>query len=265
MARQTKRGLDYFSHDVTMFNDPKIKIIKAKHGLIGYAIYIRLLELIYDEHGYYINIDEDFNILFVDDNNIDLNVYINVLNDCIERGLFCSKIYKKYNVLTSERIQKNYMDATIRRQSVDMAKEYLMVNADILNDNVNINSLNVDNGTQRKGKESKVNKTNGYTIEFESLYKLYPRAENKAQTYINYNNLLKKYSVQELTTCVKRYTKKTKEDKTDKQYITSSSNFFGKKAVYVDFLDINYISKNNGESIINRDAPTVEVKNEVHT
>lgn len=153
MGRQPKRGLDFFSHDTDLFNDPKIKILKAKHGLVGYAVYLRLLELIYNENGYYITIDDDFNILFVDDNNIDIDVYINILNECINRGLFNKKVYDKYKVLTSERIQKHYLFATERRASVEFIKEYILINEDIFPENVNINSINANIGTQKKRKE----------------------------------------------------------------------------------------------------------------
>jgi hypothetical protein len=169
MARQTKVGLDYFSHDVDMLQDKKIKILKAKHGLIGYAIYLRLLEELYREDGYYLKIDEDFNILFSDDNKIDYNVYILILNDCIEKDLFNSKMYKKHNILTSERIQNNYISGTDRRKGVSYIKEYLLlkpkelhsekVNVIIESLNVNINSLNDNTGTQSKGKNSKEEKS----------------------------------------------------------------------------------------------------------
>ena len=71
MARKGKVGIDYFSHDVDMLQDKKIKIIKAKHGLVGYAVYLRLLEELYRENGYYLQIVEDFNILFSDENRLD--------------------------------------------------------------------------------------------------------------------------------------------------------------------------------------------------
>lgn len=166
MARQTKPGIDYFSHDVDMLQDKKIKIIKAKHGLMGYAIYIRLLEEVYRENGYYLQIDEDFNILFSDDNNIDYNVYILILNDCIEKGLFNKKMYDKHSILTSERIQSNYFSATERRKSVSFYKEYLIADPlqhyNIEKLNVYINSLNVNIGTQSKvkGKEKESKEDN---------------------------------------------------------------------------------------------------------
>ncbi len=152
MGRQVKKGIDYFSHDVNMLSDRKMKLLKAKHGLIGYAIYLRLLELLYEENGYYLKIDEEFNILFIDENNLEENVYINVLNDCINYNLFEENMYKNYSILTSKRIQSNYFSATERRKSVEIIKEYAL--AEIIN--VNINLINVDIGTQSKVKNSKV-------------------------------------------------------------------------------------------------------------
>ena len=168
MARKNKIGLDYFSHDVEMFNDIKIKFIKAKHGLIGYAIFLRLLENIYKENGYFIQIDDKFNILFADDNKLDIDVYINVLNDCINENLFNKEIYDKYKVLTSKRIQLNFLAGAERRKNIEFDKRFLMLSDEFLiNDNikiidVNINSENDDISTQKeiesKEKENKKEK-----------------------------------------------------------------------------------------------------------
>lgn len=164
MARKHKIGIDYFSHDVDMVNDRKLKLLKAKHGLIGYAIYLRLLEELYRDKGYYLKRDEEFDLIFANDNNVDINVYINVINDCINYELFDKKRHDAYNILTSRRIQSNYLDACKRRKSVDLVKEYLLAKpSELLGDdkiiNVNINSLNADKSTQRKEKkkESKEN------------------------------------------------------------------------------------------------------------
>lgn len=208
MARQGKSGLDYFSHDVDMMQDKKIRLIKAKHGLIGYAIYLRLLEELYRENGYYLQIDEDFNILFCGDNNIEFDVYINILNDCINKNLFCEKMYKKHSVLTAERIQRNYISGTERRKEVNFIKEYLLikpkemysekVNVCIESLNVNINSLNVDTGTQRKRKESTVK-------ERESIYKAYPQVGDKKDSLDLICNHLKTYLDTDLLKAIDNY------------------------------------------------------------
>ena len=164
--RETKVGIEYFSHDTDLFQDPKVKILYAKQGLIGYAVYLRLLESIYKEQGYYIQLTEVVNILFCSDNNISLNVYILILNDCIEYGLFNKVLYEKYNILTSIRIQNNYISATQRRKEISFYKEYMLVDLkDKYNPktlNVNILTLNTNIGTQSKVKYSKVKKKNIY-------------------------------------------------------------------------------------------------------
>lgn len=159
-------GIEYFSHDVDIMQDNKIRFIKAKHGLIGYAIYLRLLEDIYRDKGYYMFLDDDVNILFCDDNNLDYDTYILILNDLILKDLFNKKLYDKYKILTSKRIQQNYLMATERRINVEFLKEYILINAELEKQNVNIISLNVDikdeNGdilTQSKVNESKENKS----------------------------------------------------------------------------------------------------------
>ena len=44
MARPKKNNADYFPHDKDMRNDPKIKALRNKFGLSGYAIWNMLLE-----------------------------------------------------------------------------------------------------------------------------------------------------------------------------------------------------------------------------
>jgi len=159
MARpnDSKVGLDYFSHDTDILQDPKIRLLKAKHGLLGYAVYLRLLEELYREKGYYLQINEDVDILFCDDNNIEYDVYISILSECITKGLFNSKLYEKYNILTSNRIQLNYIAGTKRRKSVSFYEEYLLVDVkDKYNDDdtdVYIVPLNDDISRQSKEKE----------------------------------------------------------------------------------------------------------------
>lgn len=164
MPRVGKVGIDYFSHDVDMLQDKKLRILKAKHNLLGYAVYLRLLEEIYRDNGYYIIADDNYNILFADENNLDYNVYILILNDCINIGLFDKSLYEQYSVLTSRRIQENYCRAIERRKEVAFIKDFLLIDVNkhvnIKAINVNILSLNVDSGTQSKSKEKEKEKVN---------------------------------------------------------------------------------------------------------
>ena len=46
MARPKKNNADYFSHDADMRNHRKMKAIRAKFGLEGYAIWNMVLEVL---------------------------------------------------------------------------------------------------------------------------------------------------------------------------------------------------------------------------
>jgi len=250
MARKCKVGIDYFSHDVDMLQDKKMKLIKAKHGLVGYAVYLRLLEEIYKSNGYYLIIDEDFNILFSDDNNIDYNVYILILNDCINKDLFSKTHYEKLGILTSRRIQENYCTATERRKEVDFIRDYLIIDVskfykddivvNIINLNVDINSLNVDGGTQSKVDNTKVDKNKEYTADFEEFYSLYPRPFNKQSTFTNFKNTLRTDSFENIMIATRKYIEvlEEKPNGTDKQYIKKSTNFVGQQKEYKGYLEM---------------------------
>lgn len=161
MARKFKKGIDYFSHDTNMRNDLKIKLLKAKFGLIGYAVFNLILEDIYSL-GYYIKIDEDYLLLFASENGIEMELLNEIISFCTLKNLFDNKLYENEKILTSRRIQQNYLEATERRKSENKLM-YDLCNINSLNDNINsindnINSLNDNISTQRKEKKTKVNK-----------------------------------------------------------------------------------------------------------
>lgn len=125
MARPNKEGLEYFSLDTDIANDDKIKLIKAKHGLTGFAIVILLLTKIYKE-GYYYHWSEDEQYLFADDARVDLNTVTTIVNDCITRGFFSQELYQKYGILTSRGIQKRFLQACTRRKKLTLVREYFI-------------------------------------------------------------------------------------------------------------------------------------------
>ena len=58
MARPLKNNADYFSHDNDMRDNPRIKALRAKHGLVGYAIYCMTLEVLTKADQFRIQVDE---------------------------------------------------------------------------------------------------------------------------------------------------------------------------------------------------------------
>lgn len=171
MSRKNKVGLDYFSHDTDMSHDIKLKFIRAKHGLIGYAVFNILLEDIYKDKGYFLILDDRYLILFSDENKIDINVCRNLINDYINEGLFNHLLFKKFKVLTSRRIQENYLKGCERRKTIEFLKKLLLIdpkkvlpetnnaNIIIINDNINgskcKHNVNIKHTLMSKVKKSK--------------------------------------------------------------------------------------------------------------
>ena len=157
-----KAGLDYFSLYVDIEQDDKIALIQAKYGLEGFAAIIKLFIKIYADKGYYYEWNDKTSLLFAGRLNMEHSKINQIVFDAIEWELFNKEKFQKYQILTSKRIQKMYLEATKRRKKVDILKPFLLLNGedvDILNENVNIIDENVYILEQSKVKESKVNKS----------------------------------------------------------------------------------------------------------
>ena len=164
MARPLKQGLDYFSLDCYM--DDKIKLIQAEFGLKGFAIIVKLWQMIYREQGYYGEWNKEKELLFAHDECSDCGVQLinNIVAACVERDIFSKELFQKYGILTSKGIQKRYFSAIARREKVNVKKEYLLIGVGKNTVNASNNPVNADNNsinecksTQSKVKESKVN------------------------------------------------------------------------------------------------------------
>ena len=125
MARPNKIGLEYFSLDVKM--DDEVELIKAQHGMSGFGILISMFQTIYADKGYYRKWNERNQILFSNKISVNRNEVMNIIDGCIKWDIFDKKIYEKYEILTSRRIQKQYIKATYKRTEVEVIEEYLLL------------------------------------------------------------------------------------------------------------------------------------------
>jgi len=155
MARPQKAGLDYFPLDTDIDEDDKIALIEARHGIEGFGVIIKLFKKIYKHSGYYYEWNEETQLLFSRKIGVEINKVIDIVKDALKWKLFDEGVYKKYGVLTSNRIQKTYLKITYDRKEVEIIKEYILngVNSMINRVNITINSINLTDSTQRKGKE----------------------------------------------------------------------------------------------------------------
>jgi len=80
MARPIKNNAEYFSHDADMRNDLRIKAIRNKFGLEGYAIYCMLLESLTDSDGFALS----FNVSDIELLAADFGITTTYLKKCID-------------------------------------------------------------------------------------------------------------------------------------------------------------------------------------
>lgn len=167
MARPVKEGLDYFPLYVDIFEDEKIEAVSGEFGIKGEIIIIKLLCAIYKK-GYFIL----WNDLIIAQMLKRLpGISKDLLNNVVERlvlwEFFDKDLFHSAGILTSEKIQENFFEATQRRKSpkptLYVLDKFLnhdnLIESDVKGVNVDINTqakgVNVDINTQRKGKESK--------------------------------------------------------------------------------------------------------------
>lgn len=141
-GRQNKVGLDYFELDCQM--EEKVRLIQAEYGLKGFAVFVRLLQKIYGEHGYYCEWTQDSELLFMSENGLNsgsLQLLRNIVSACIRRNIFSDRLLKEYGILTSCGIQKRYLKAAAKREVVNLKKEYLLISVPKNRKNIVINSI----------------------------------------------------------------------------------------------------------------------------
>lgn len=113
MARKSEPGIRYFPLDSNHVSNNKIKLLVNEFDSHGYWIYQCILSEAYSKKGYYVDFsDPDVLILFASDVcKKPVSLVKDVIAGCVRRGLFESAIFDTYKVLTSDRIQINYLEA----------------------------------------------------------------------------------------------------------------------------------------------------------
>ena len=175
-GRNNKENLDYFELDCHM--DDKVKLVQAEFGLKGFAVFVKLLQKIYGGDGYYCEWTKDQELLFMSENGLDcgsLQLLRDIVSACIRRDIFSEELYRKYGVLTSTGIQKQYLKATVKREVVSMKKEYLLIPIPENNKNVVISRISsginsISGGINEQSKKKKSRKENSKESGAESRF-----------------------------------------------------------------------------------------------
>ena len=121
-------GINYFPVGVNFMEENAMEVIEAKYGIKGSAIVLKLMCKIYKE-GYYIRWDEEQCLIFA--NKAGREVQAEEVQGIIEilftKGILDRSSCQENGILTSESIQKVWMEATKRRKRELSELPYLMV------------------------------------------------------------------------------------------------------------------------------------------
>lgn len=240
-GRPAKIGLDYFELDCHM--EEKVRLIQAEFGYKSFAIVVKLYQKIYGEFGYYCEWNEDSLLLFMSENGVssceEKNYIKEVVAACIRRNIFSEEIYKKYSVLTSAGVQKRYLNAVSKRESVNLKKEYLLISVGKNQKNVAINSISdginsissVGNSQSRVDKIKEDNKPPISPLQrFDEFLSVYPKPiQNRHIVEAAYRRLLEGEescpTEESLITAVKNYAETVRLLGTEERYIKNPENF----------------------------------------
>ncbi len=260
-GRPNKVGLDYFELDCLL--DDKVKLIQAEFGLKGFAVVVKLYQKIYGSNGYYCEWNEDVLFLFLVENGLSgdsKNLINEIVMACIRRGIFSEKLFNKFGILTSSGVQKRYLNATSKRENVELKKEYLLISVGKNRNNVVINSINDSRNSindikneQSKVEKSKVENNNVHSREvhdtepledfFESIWNIYPIKKGKGKVSKTKKQVLQRVGYEQIKKCIERFIEDMESEHRDRKYWMHGSTFFN--SGYVDYLDCNYASENS--------------------
>jgi len=157
MARKNKPGLDYFPLDVDFFEDDKIELISSEFGTKGESITIRLLCRIY-RNGYFYQYGPDESLLFAKrvGNGITGALVDEVVQGLIKRSFFHKGVFDQFAILTSEGIQKRYLEAKERAKKLLMVREFTLID---INDALIANNVTLIGVNEYKSTQSRVEKS----------------------------------------------------------------------------------------------------------
>jgi hypothetical protein len=111
MPRPIKNNADWFSHDADMRNDARVKALRRKFNLKGYAIYNMLIETLVDADYFQIELNDLTYELLSGDFDIDSEELKVIVDYCISIDLFqvtdtylrCKSLDKRLETLLSKR------------------------------------------------------------------------------------------------------------------------------------------------------------------
>jgi len=155
MARPIKNYCDYFPHDRDMRNHRKIKAIRTKFGIEGYAIWSMLLEYLTGIDGNVFEYSESEFELIGGDFGVSVETIQLFIDYCIKLEI----LFLKDGFINSESLDERLKPVYIKRgMSKENSKKQLRLNGKFVNNNSVLDGVIEAEKSQSKVNESKEDK-----------------------------------------------------------------------------------------------------------
>jgi hypothetical protein len=163
-GRHSKQNADYFSHENNMRNDKKLKAVRAKFDLRGYAIYNMILESLAES-----------DLLMIENSELEIEMMAGDFGIDSEELNKLFDYFKKINLLkvTKKFIWCPQLDSRLKpifdKRNTDLLQ--LRVNFCKIN-SINITEIGINSTEKDIVKESKVNKSKEKKIKYSDFVSL---------------------------------------------------------------------------------------------
>lgn len=174
MARPAKNYCDYFPHDRDMRNHRKVRAIRTKFGITGYAIWVMFLEYLTGSDGNVFEFSDVEVELISGDFGVSATEMSDVLNYCIKMELLFQKEGFIHSESLDERLSGVYEK---RKQSKEQSKKQQRINGKFIRGNTVGNGVSVTEMPQIKLNEIKLKENNINNGTWESEKILFLNAE----------------------------------------------------------------------------------------
>lgn len=179
MARPIKNYCDYFPHDRDMRNHRKVKAIRTKFGVNGYAIWSMTLEYLTGIDGNVFEYSDVEFELMAGDFGVSATEIREVVNYCIKLEM----LFLNNGFINSESLDERLVPVYEKRgRSKDNSKKQQRVNGKFVSSNSVSNGVSVAEKPQSKVNKSKVKETIPSIGDFLSFCK-----DDMLKNNLNYN------------------------------------------------------------------------------
>lgn len=154
MARPVKNSCDYFPHDAGMRNHKKVKAVRTKFGLNGYAIWVMVLEHLTGSDGSSFEYsDLEFELL-----SGDFGVSATEIRSVVDYCISLELLFNKNGWVNSESLDERLAPVFIKRgKAKELSKKQLRTSGKYVTEIPNDTVVPVTEMPQSKVNKSKVN------------------------------------------------------------------------------------------------------------